>query len=152
MTSPEGEVEGRLSCGQDFNQQLFDLLTSVSGCTVQRGYVLDSLVARGYTLPEVHSQFRRQAAEVVGKVLDLVRTQLAIKDVLGLHLLDDGVVVVDGELLHQVHTTFINDVLDCDLTLVVLHKVVEGYRTFKADEGSRQVVQSGAKLNLVKAR
>ena len=148
-SSPRGEEEPLFLCSQDFDEQLLDSLACVSRGAVEACHVLDGGVATGYQLPQVHSQLGWQTGKVVSHVLDLSIVQLTIEDVLSFHLLNESVVLVDDEVLHQVHTTLIDDVLDGHLTLVVLDEVIEGYCTLKADERRGQVVEDRAEGYLV---
>ena len=75
----------------------------------------------------------------VGKVLALSIGKVALEDLTSLHLLDEGAVLVDVEVTGLVHLTVVKNHLDRDLTLVVLHEVVEGHRSLEADEAGGKV-------------
>ena len=74
---------------------------------MQSSDIESSLLAATHGLPKAHSQFRRQSHEVVSSVLKLRGFQLGIKDFLRLHLLNEGVVLVDSPTFAEFQTTLL---------------------------------------------
>ncbi len=126
-----------LLAGQDSDQLASDRLSIVGLSLVELGHVVD--VALAEHLPQLHHCLGRQGDEVVGKVLALSLGKLTLEDLAGLHLLDEGAVLVDVEVTGLVDLALVKNHLDRDLTLVVLHEVVEGHRSLETDEASSKV-------------
>ena len=123
--------------GQDSDQLVTHSLTVVSLGLVKLGHVVH--VAGAESLPQLHHSLGGQSNEVVGKVLALVIVQFIGEDLAGLHLLNQSAVLIDVEASGLVDLTLVKNHLDRNLTLVVLHEVVEGHSSLETDEAGGKV-------------
>ena len=105
---------------------------------MERHDVLVGALLTTQHLPQLHSGLGRHSYKVVGEVLDLLGGQGSEEHLGGVHLVHHGDVLDGAEVRGLLDLAKGQDVLDRDLTVVVLGEVAEGDARLEADEAGRE--------------
>ena len=93
--------------------------------------------------PKLHAAFAWQGNKVVCEILDLFVFECRLENLFCFHFLNQSTVVVDIKLVCFLNLAIINDILDCDLSFLILNEVGESNGSFKAYESTRKIEKNG---------
>ena len=119
---------------QHHGQVVGDGHATSRGRTVERHDVIVGTLRTTQDLPKLHGGLGRHSYKVVREVLDLRLGQDRTEHLGGVHLVHQSDVLDGAEVSGLLDVAVDEDVVDSDLTVVVLGEVAEGDSTFEPDE------------------